>query len=155
VIDISALWGAWSGPLWAAGGAIGAVVRARLQRARDQIDATAQALAIVEASKKTIAQLTASAERSLAFEMAARVRDASSLDALADLHVLAISARLRCHDVEFRAGLPLTAFPPFPTFPAIKTARACGAESTVGANPTEGPGNITSAPYKTDLHEAR
>ncbi|WP_336947405.1 hypothetical protein [Asaia sp. HN010] len=118
MINISALWGIWSGPLWAVGGAVGVIIRARLQRERNHLDATAQALALVEASKRTISQLNASAERSLAFEMAARVRDVSSLDALADLHVLAISARLRCHDVEYRAGLALTEFPPFPAFPA-------------------------------------
>ncbi|NVN45160.1 hypothetical protein HW537_14800 [Asaia siamensis] len=130
MIDVASLWSAWSGPIWAGGGAIGMLIRARLQRERNHIDMTAQALALVEASKKTLAELNASAERSLAFELAARVRDASSLDALADIHVLAIGARLRCHDVEYRAGLPLTSFPPFPAFPVRRDQASATPEAS-------------------------
>lgn len=135
MIGLASLWSDWSGPLWAAGGAIGVLIRARLQREQNNIRAADQALELVASMKGTIAQLNASAERSIAFEMTARVRDVSSLDMLAEVHVLAISARLRCHEVEMRAGLPLTEFPPFPAFPARKTPLAVTADTpeTTGA----------------------
>ncbi|WP_122050311.1 hypothetical protein [Asaia bogorensis] len=121
MINIASLWETWSGP----GGAIiggfltwgGTVIRARLQAQRNRLDAGQQALTLVEQSQKQQAMLSAALERSLANELSARAREVATGDLLQEIHIDLVGARLRCHDVEMRFGLPPTDFPLIPAFP--------------------------------------
>lgn len=111
----------WSGPisevLAACGGWYAKVARDHAQVRRDRLDAGTQALQLVASYQARETALIAERERSLAYEMDARARARIAADVLQEVHAEAISARVRCHDLEMRAGLPLTDFPLFPDFP--------------------------------------
>ncbi|GBQ54754.1 hypothetical protein AA0498_2165 [Acidomonas methanolica] len=134
IMGLLTLWAAWSGPIGVVAGYGGALLRARAQMRRDHLDAGAQALQLVASYQRREAQLIAERERSLAYEMDARARARIAADVLQVVHVEAISARLRCHDLEMRQGLPLTDFPLFPDFPfrEIPPSQEAHASSATG-----------------------
>jgi len=121
MISIADLWATWSGPAGAIVGGVagwaGTVLKARMQAQRNRLDAGQQALQLVDQSHRQQAYLAAAYERALANEMSARAREVMTADMLQDMHVEAIGARLRCHDLEMRFSLPQTQFPLMPAFP--------------------------------------
>lgn len=90
----------------------------RLRSQSNRLTAGDQALRMVEVAQKREAVLSASYERIVLLEAAARAHAIATAETLQTVYEQAIGARLQVHALEAHSGNSLTEFPPLPPFPA-------------------------------------
>ncbi|GBR09546.1 hypothetical protein GCM10007868_29990 [Gluconobacter frateurii] len=150
---LAAFWHEWGDPIqWAfgaVGGWAGAVGQYRLRSQSNRLTAGDQALRLLDTAQKRESVLSASYERVVLLEAAARAHAIASAETLQTVYEQAIGARLQVHALEAVAGHSLTEFPPLPPFPvAVVPPQSELADAPALAAPDAGTAPLNSKTEK-------